>query len=68
MGLTNNILQNIIEILFHHIPKGGEGNNCRVKVINSNQGIGLINSYKRIGLIKSNQRMGLIKSNQDTKS
>ena len=39
MGLTNHILQNVIGGIFHHLPKGGEGNNSQLNVIKSNHEI-----------------------------
>ena len=42
MGITNNILQNVIRSVFYHIPQGGEGKVIRVKVIILNQRIILI--------------------------
>ena len=65
MGLTNHIIQNVIRVVFHHPPQGGEVNNSHVKVIKLNEVIGLIKSYLIIELIKSNQGMRLIRSDQD---
>ena len=39
MGLTKNILQNVIGGIFHHLPKGGEVNNSQLNVIESNHEI-----------------------------
>ena len=64
LGLPNNILCNMIGSAFHNLPRVGEWNNSRVKVIKYNQEIRLIKSDQRIELIKLNQRMGLIKLNQ----
>ena len=55
MGLTNNILQNLIGSIFHRLPCGGEGNFSGFKVINKNQGIGLVNPNIGMGLIKLSQ-------------
>ena len=55
MGLTNNILRNVIRGFFRHLPQGGEENNSRVKVTKCNQQMGQIKLDQRIELIKSNQ-------------
>ena len=33
LGLTNNIIENMVWSVFHHIPGGGEGKNRRVYTI-----------------------------------
>ena len=55
MGLTNNILRNVIRGFFRHLPQGGGENNSRVKVTKCNQQMGQIKLDQRIELIKSNQ-------------
>ena len=67
MDLTNHIFWNVIGSFFRHLPRVGEVNDSRVKVIKYYQLIRLINSNQRIKLIKSNQIIGLIESNQDMK-
>ena len=68
MGLTNDILLNVIGRFFHHLPWGGEGNNSQVKVIKSNQEIRLINPDKIIEPINPNKRMGSTQSSKDIQS
>ena len=40
LGLKNNILQNVIESVFHQLTKEGEGKNSQVKLIDPNQAMG----------------------------
>ena len=64
MYLTNHILQNVLGIIFYHLPQRFDEKNSQVETVQLNQEIRLNQVGLKHGKIKSNQRIELIKSNQ----